>query len=236
MKFTVCIPVWNQSQYLDMALRSVLDQTYRMNNRLDDVEIIVVNDGSPDNFEEVIRKYDQDYIKVIRQVNKGLASARNAAIMNMTGDYFFPLDADDIMFPNCLQMIADEIEKTHADVIAPSLRCFNEQDSQDTIIMPSPKLDDFKEGNRLPYCCAIKKEALLEVGGYSPRMDNLGGWEDLHMWYDLMTRDKKIVAIKVPLVMYRVKENSMWKDAAKNKDKLWDQIIKDFPEVASHRK
>jgi hypothetical protein len=83
---------------------------------------------------------------------------------------------------------------------------------------------------------AIRKSVLLEVGGYSPKYDVLGGWEDLAMSYDLLIRGKKVVTIQEPLMLYRTKADSMWQNADKNKDKLWDQLIKDFPQVASHRK
>ena len=228
MRISIVIPSFGQKDFLAEAIESALAQTVRS-------EIIVVDDGSTDGSLAIAKGYEIHGVKVISQVNKGLASARNTGIMNMTGDYLFPLDADDIMKPNCIERILEVEEKTHADVIAPSIHCFGIGE-QPTILMENPKLEDFKTGNRLAYCSAIKKSVLLETGGYSPRMDTLGGWEDMHLWYDLMHRGKKIVTIPEPLVYYRLKENSMWKEAEKNKDKLWDQIIKDFPEVASHRK
>lgn len=237
MKITVCIPSYGQAQYLEQAIQSALSQTYLPH------EVIIVDDGSTDGSLEIARRY-QPRVKVISQVNKGLASARNAGIMNATGEYVFFLDADDIMLPHCLSEIYRKGESLGQlgiyypyDVIAPSIRCFNEKGVlQDTLLMENPTFDDFKEGNRLAYCAAIKRSVLLEVGGYSPKYDTLGGWEDLTLWYDLMKRGKKIVTIQEPLVMYRVKEKSMWKDAEKNKDALWAQIVKDFPEAKDHVK
>jgi glycosyltransferase involved in cell wall biosynthesis len=224
MKITIGIPCYKQEEYLRDTLESVVAQTY------EDIEVIVVDDGSPDNSAQIAKEYG---FKVIQQVNKGLASARNTMIMNMIGDYLLPLDSDDYLDPTCVEKIVQVAKETNADVISPSLHCFG-RGEQDVILMPNPTLEDFKEGNRLSYCSAIKKEALLEVGGYSPRMQE--GWEDLHLWYDLLTRGKKIVTIQEPLVYYRTKESSMWLDAEKHKEKLWAQIIKDFPQVASHQK
>lgn len=231
MNFSVIIPCWNQAQYLSTAIQSVISQTYQP------FEIIVVNDGSPDNTQEVASKFN---VKIVHQENKGLASARNAGIMNVSPmvDYVFFLDADDVMMPECLGEINKIMETKDADVVAPSIRCFNDktQETLDTILLANPTFVDFKEGNRLAYCCAYKVDALLEVGGYSPKMDVLGGWEDLWMHYAMMKRGKRIVTVQKPLVMYRIKEKSMWKDAEKNKEALWTQIVKDFPETKDHVK
>lgn len=226
MRISIVIPCFNQAEYLPEAIESALAQTY------EDTEIIVVNDGSPDATAEIATKYQLAHpfkIKVINQVNKGLASARNAAIMNMTGGYLLPLDSDDILLPSCVEKIVKKAKETNADVIAPSIRCFGIA-VQDISLMPDPKLEDFKVGNRIAYCSAIKREALLEVGGYSPRMDK--GWEDLHLWYDLLTRGKRIVTIPEPLVLYRTKKESMWTEARdKYKDVLQAQLDRDFPNL-----
>lgn len=232
MKITIGIPAYKQDEFLADAIESALAQTYK------DIEIIVVNDGSPDKTKSIAESYiplSLGKLKVINQANKGLASARNTAIMNMTGDYFLPLDSDDILMENCVERIVETIQKTGADIVAPSIRCFG-LGHNDTILIPEPSFDDFKAGNRLAYCSAIKKEALLECGGYSPRMDALGGWEDLHLWYDLMERGKRIVTIPEPLVMYRTKEESMWTKTKGNEEKLWAHIIKDFPQTKDHAK
>jgi glycosyltransferase involved in cell wall biosynthesis len=232
MKITIGIPAYKQDEFLSEAVESALAQTYQ------DIEIIVVDDGSPDNTGKIADGYiplSNGKLKVVHQVNKGLASARNTAIMNMTGDYFLPLDSDDILMENCIEKIVEVIEKTGADIVAPSIRCFG-LGHNDTILMPNPTFDDFKAGNRLAYCSAIKKDALLECGGYSPKMDTLGGYEDLHLWYDMMNRGKKIVTIQEPLVMYRTKTESMWTKAEENKGALWAQIIKDFPKTKDHAK
>lgn len=223
-KVTIAIPCWNQSQYLPEAIESALGQTYK------NIEVIVVNDGSPDNTEEVAKNYP---VKVINQVNKGLSSARNTALMNATGDYFIPLDADDILLPNAVEKLLCIAQESNADSVVPSIHCFGYAE-QDVILMPYPKLDDFKEGNRLVYCQLFKTEVLKEIGGYSSRMDK--GWEDLHLTYNLLLQGKNIVTTQEILLLYRTKKESMWTEARdKYGEQLWSQIIKDFPAVAGHK-
>lgn len=232
--FTIAIPCFGQADTLKEAIESALNQTVPC-------EVIVVIDGSKDNAEEVARAYVPE-IKLIVQKNKGLASARNTAIMNMrqyqdpfdnlipdSERFFLPLDSDDILKLDCVEKMMTMAVRTNADIIAPSLRTFGLKEETITI-MENPALKDFKEGNRIPYCSAIKREALLEVGGYSPRMDK--GWEDLHLWYDLLTRGKTIATIQEPLVLYRTKSTSMWTEARdKHGEELQGQIDKDFPNL-----
>ena len=221
---TIIIPLYNQAEYLPDCLDSLLAQSVKPH------EIIVVNDGSTDNSLEVAREYEKYGIKVIHQVNKGLSSARNTGIMNATGDYILPLDSDDILMKEAVEKISKVIEETQADIVAPSMKCFGVANDP-IVLMPNPTLEDFKTGNRIPYCSAVKREKLLEVGGYSSRMNF--GYEDLHLWYDLLNRGAKIVTIPEVLFLYRTKQQSMYHDALKHHVELMEQIRKDFPEVTN---
>ncbi|MDA9121212.1 glycosyltransferase family 2 protein [Flavobacteriales bacterium] len=86
---SVIIPVYNASKYLDEALQSVFNQSYK------NLEIIAVNDGSTDNSSEVLEKY-ASRITIITSINKGIGSARNLGIKAARGEYLAFLDADDI--------------------------------------------------------------------------------------------------------------------------------------------
>lgn len=213
---TIGIASYNQQEYLMDAIESAINQSVLC-------EVIVCNDGSTDNSLEIAKRYP---IKVIDQVNKGLASARNSIIMNATGDYVFFLDSDDVMMLNCIEKIQETIDKTNADIIAPSIKEFGTR-NQEIILMENLTLEDFKVGNRIGYCSAVRKEALLAVGGYSPKM--VFGYEDMHLWINLLTRGYSIATIKEPLILYRTKESSMYTDALKHHDELMQQIKKDFP-------
>lgn len=219
---SVLIPSYNQQAYLPDAIESVLDQNVQG-------ELIIVDDGSTDHSLEIARKYQSEhpeFIKVILQVNKGLASARNTGIMNAQYDWVYPLDADDMLADNALVKIIETMH-THpgADIIAPSMKTFGTS-NEVIILMPNPTFEDFKTGNRIPYASAIRKSKLLEIGGYSPRMQE--GYEDYHLWFNLLSRGAKIVTIPEPLFLYRTKKESMYTDALKYHEKLMNQIKKDF--------
>src|SRR6185295_2984864 len=236
---TVSISSYNQEGYLPDAIESVLNQKFMVGN----LQLLVIDDGSTDNSLEIANKYWGDWVKdknagkssqvkdfrVISQVNKGLSSARNTGIMNAIGDWFLPLDADDILLDTCIHKVWSRVNKFFPpDVLGLS---FKEFGLRNTIIslMPDPSIEDFKVANRIGYCSAIKKEALLEVGGYSPRM--FAGYEDLHLWYNLLVRGKKIATIPEICWLYRTKEKSMIHDALAHHEELMTQIFKDFPQI-----
>lgn len=218
-KISIIVPTYNHQEYIADALDSILAQTVKP------YEVIIVNDGSNDHTLEIAQKYP---FKVIDQVNKGLPSARNTGIMNATGDYILPFDSDDVLLENCVERIIQTIEETDADIISPSFKEFGVRNTK-IILMQNPQLEDFKTGNRIAYCSAVKREILLEVGGYSPRMT--WGYEDFHLWFDLLSRGKRIVTIPEVLWLYRTKEESMITESLKHHEELMKQITKDFPQV-----
>lgn len=99
---SVIIPCFKQAHYLDHAIRSVLAQTYRR------YEIIVVDDGSPDNTSGVAARYAG--VRCLRQQNSGLSAARNAGLHASEGDYVVFLDADDCLLPDALETGAKNLD------------------------------------------------------------------------------------------------------------------------------
>jgi len=87
--------VYNTEKYLEECLESALNQAYN------EIEIIAVDDGSTDNSLNILKKYS-DKIKIISKENGGTASALNAGIKNMKGEWFKWLSADDILYPNAV--------------------------------------------------------------------------------------------------------------------------------------
>lgn len=218
MKTSVVIPVFNQQEYLSDAIESALAQTVPC-------EIIVVNDGSTDNSLEVAKKYG---VKIIDQINKGLSSARNAGIMSATTDYILPLDADDILLERCVEVMEEAIKSNDADVIAPSFKTFGVKNGV-TQLTAIPSIQDFKEGNRIPYFSGIKRKVLQEVGGYNPRFSI--GYEDWALWLDIFRRGHSLCTLDEVLVLYRTKETSMLTEAQKHHEEIMEQMRKTYPDL-----
>ena len=106
MLFSVCIPVYNASHFLERCLRSILDQPF------DDYELVLVDDGSTDDSLALCRKFAERFsrIHVLQQANAGPAAARNAAIDIAQGEYLLFVDADDWVFPDYFAALAKAIQ------------------------------------------------------------------------------------------------------------------------------
>lgn len=112
--FSVIVPVYNVEKYISKCLDSILGQS------CDDFEIIVVNDGSPDNSQSVIDNYVEKYplkIKSYIKENGGLSDARNYGIDRASGEYMLFIDSDDYISPDLLSELKNTIETEKSDVI-----------------------------------------------------------------------------------------------------------------------
>ena len=111
-KVSVIVPVYNGEKDIERCLFSLLNQTIS-------VDIIVVNDGSTDDTEKVIRKIEQLYpekIKYYFKENKGIASARNFGVNQVKTEYFGFLDSDDFTEKNMFESLLNKIEDTNSDI------------------------------------------------------------------------------------------------------------------------
>ncbi|EFT3180475.1 glycosyltransferase family 2 protein, partial [Escherichia coli] len=99
MFLTVVIPLYNKSQSIESTIKSVLNQTHT------DFELIVVNDGSTDGSENVIKQFTDERIKLLNITNSGVSVARNTGIRSAKSSYVCLLDADDYWLPNHLEKI-----------------------------------------------------------------------------------------------------------------------------------
>lgn len=114
MKFSIIVPVFNVEKYLEKCLDSLVNQRY------DDYEIILINDGSTDNSQKIIDIYQKKYSNKIRSFKKkngGLSDARNFGLNHVTGDYIIFCDSDDYLDDMTLLNINNEIKNDRYDVV-----------------------------------------------------------------------------------------------------------------------
>ena len=111
-KISVIVPVYNTRPYLEQCLDSILTQT------LADMEIICVNDGSPDDSQSVLERYaaDDPRVRIIKKENGGLSSARNAGMRSAVGDYIAFVDSDDFITPIMMETLYNKAMKTSAEI------------------------------------------------------------------------------------------------------------------------
>ncbi|MBV4417258.1 glycosyltransferase [Clostridium tyrobutyricum] len=111
-KITVIVPIYNVEKYLHKCIQSIINQTYPH------LEIILVDDGSPDNCGSICDDYSlkDDRIKVIHKENGGLSDARDVGLDNATGDYVSFIDSDDYISKEFYEVLINLIIKYNADI------------------------------------------------------------------------------------------------------------------------
>ena len=201
---SVIVPCYMQAQYLDEALQSVLKQTYPY------WECIIVNDGSPDDAEEIssywIKKDNR--FKYLYQDNKGLCSARNNGIRNATGEYILPLDADDKISPDYLRRAMKAFSEDNALKV---VYCEAEKfgDASGFWKRASFSLKNLSRTNMI-FCSAFfRKDDWTEVGGYDVNM--IYGFEDWEFWISILKNGGKVKCLNEVGFFYRIKKDSMLK-------------------------
>ena len=211
---SVIIPTYNRANLIGKAIKSVLKQTYQ------DFEIIVINDGSTDNTEDVIRGFPDKRVEYIKKYkkNKGISVARNIGIKVAMGKYIALLDSDDEWLPEKLDKQINVLQSESPKVGVVYSNALYIDESGKNI---NRKLDNSKkaEGNIYEdllgkYCVGypssflIKKECLNRVGLFD---DLLSGQEDWDMWIRI-AKYYRFSLIKIPLVKYRLHSNQISKN------------------------
>ena len=102
---SIITPVYNAQKYIAQAINSVLSQTYK------NWELIIINDGSSDNTEDIIKSFEDSRIKLITQLNGGVSRARNRGLEVAKGEYITFLDADDILPIESIELRTQYLEK-----------------------------------------------------------------------------------------------------------------------------
>ena len=111
-ELTVIVPVYNGEKTIGRTLDSLVNQTS------DDIEILVINDGSMDDTENIVNSYADKYanITLINKKNGGIASARNTGVNNINTEYFGFLDSDDYVEPTMFEKMLAKIKKDDSDL------------------------------------------------------------------------------------------------------------------------
>jgi len=110
-KVSICIPTYNRKHYLKETLESIFAQTYK------DYEIVIVDDGSNDGTEQMIKKSSYP-IRYFWQENRGVAEARNKLLELAKGEYITFIDSDDLLFPYAIEELLNLVEYNGSEVVA----------------------------------------------------------------------------------------------------------------------
>ena len=190
---SVIIPVYNYGRTLDRALYSVFNQTYK------NLEIIIIDDGSTDEFTCLKLKHlNLPNTKIIFQENGGPSKARNEGIKASIGKYILPLDSDDLIHPiyieSCIKLI--ENNNKYSPIYCDTV---HEGQMKGVEQRPEWSKERLINGPFIVNCSMFSREAFDMVDGYD---EELKGWEDYDMWLRMMQKGYIGKRIPRPLFIY----------------------------------
>ena len=214
---TVVIPCYNLGRYLHEAIESVLAQSFP------DFEIIVVDDGSTDEYTRLLLEHlDRPKTKVRRQANQGVAAARNNGIRAGTGRYICCLDPDDRVRAVFLAK-AVAILDSHADVgfVSGSVVEFDEREQ--VIRRGACGLVNLLTENPIVQPAVFRRQAWEDAGGYYPGF-TASGIEDWDLWLSILEAGYRAEVIPDIVWEYRIHSDQM--STAMNQPDTWEQLLR----------
>ncbi|MBK9223685.1 MAG: glycosyltransferase [Flavobacterium sp.] len=209
--FSIIIPCYNQAHFLKDCIDSIQEQQYS------NWEAIVVNDGSPDNTNEVVKQLNKEdsRIRLVEKINGGLSSARNTGINAAVGNYFIFLDADDLIINDCL-VEYEKIINDGQELIQSDYLCFIEN-RNDVLFRRTniPKYDDFLKSilhaNVGPVNgFVVSKNIITKVGYFDEKLTSCEDWD---FWIRCAKLGFKPFVVNKTLAAYRFVPGSMGKNA-----------------------
>ena len=206
---SVVVPVYNDSEYFELALRSLLHQTYK------NLEILVIDDGSQDEKHvlRIVQKYNFDRIKYFRKENGGVSTALNLAVNNATGTYFTWLSHDDLYDLDKIERQVDSLIGTaNVNVVSyTGYRVINEKGHvlssiviQDVLDKCFSPLGPIERGIIAGCTVMMNLEFMREIGTFN---ESLRYVQDYDFWLRLWKAGAKFSLIDRPLVSVRVHAN-----------------------------
>jgi O-antigen biosynthesis protein len=205
---SVVIPSFNYGRYVEEAVDSVLSQTFQ------DFEIIVIEGGSTDDTPHILRSFQKPKTKVyLREERHLLGDNRNFGISRSRGKYICCLDADDKLRPTYLEKALFLLETCHYDIASTSVQCFGGSNLLWQVAV-KPSLEEITRGNQFSVVAVFRKDLWKKAGGYHDW--GLGKdyvVEDWDLWVRMMALGARAINIPEALMLYRVHDASLSKQA-----------------------
>lgn len=201
MKVSVVVPCFNQGRYVSECIDSLVAQTY------DDWECIIVDDGSTDDSVILTEHRIKDDLRftLIKQSNKGVSAARNTGIENAIGKYILPLDADDSLSNNYLEVCVRRfLELPNVSLVYGKVKKFGHQNGFWSL--KPYNFESLLQENMIHCSALFLKTDWERIGGYDEFLKV--GLEDWEFYINLLNKDSIVIYAKECTLHYRTKDTS----------------------------
>ncbi|MCI9286520.1 MAG: glycosyltransferase [Clostridia bacterium] len=203
VKVSVIVPVYNVEKYIRKCLDSLVNQT------LEDIEIIVVNDGSKDSSIDILKEYAEKHnnIKVYEKENGGLSDARNYGLQFATGKYIAFLDSDDYVDVNLYKRMYEKAKAEDSDMVECNFYwVYDNKTKKDIGQKYKGKKQMFEKARVVAWNKLYKKEILEKAKTQFPKGLR---YEDVEFFYKLVPYMERVSFIKEPLIYYVQRKQSI---------------------------
>jgi glycosyltransferase involved in cell wall biosynthesis len=197
---SVIVPCYNQAKYLDECLDTVFNQTYT------NWECIIINDGSPDNVDEIAEKWCKKdaRFRYLKKKNGGVSSARNYGINSSFGKFILPLDADDKIGFDFIVLALPNFNNSNIKIVFFKTWLFGEKNEPFNI--PAHSLKKLALNNTIVNTALYKRSDWERIGGYDENMKY--GLEDWEFWINLLKDGGDVIQLDSVQCFYRIKKGS----------------------------
>ncbi len=227
-KVSVIVPIYNVEKYLKKCLETLVNQT------LQDIEIILVNDGSTDNSSEISKKYQNMYpqkIVYLEKENGGLSDARNFGIAYAKGEYIAFLDSDDYAEYTTYEEMYEIAKKENSDMVECDFYWeYPNKRKTDIGVIYNNKKEMLEKVRVVAWNKLIKKEILVETQIQFPKGYR---YEDIEFTYKLIPYLNKVSFLKKPCIHYIQRQNSIANSQNERNSEIFDvldNVIKYYKE------
>lgn len=228
IKVSIIVPVYNVEKYIEKCLDTLVNQT------LQEIEIIIVNDGSTDETKQKIEKFLLAYpekIKYLEKTNGGLSDARNYGIPSASGKYVGFVDSDDYVELDMFEKMYQKAEEENSDMVeCDFIWEYPNKQKIDTGRIYNNKKEAFIYARVVAWNKLIKRETLEKSNIKFPKGLR---YEDTEFFYKLLPNLNKISFVKIPMVHYIQRSNSIantQNERVKEIFEIWDNIFEFYKE------
>lgn len=211
---------------------ATLPETLASLDGCDECEIVVVDDGSSDHATlELLERLKAGGLRVVRQPNSGPAAARMAGVHATSAPYILPLDSDDLAVADGVRALAEALDTTSEAQLA-----WGDYESfglKSELTRSKDTLDPWliTHVNPLPYATLIRREPLVEVGGWAPDL----GYEDWDLWMSFAERGWAGVHVPLVVLRYRVHGPRRWSGDTRRHAVIEEQLRSRHPKLFGER-
>ncbi len=229
-RVSVVVTVHDYEREVIDALTSVAD------SRFAELEVLIVDDGSSDDSAQAVTDFLTANpwlpgLLVRHPVNLGLAASRSAAVTRGRGEYVFMLDADNGVYPSALGRLVAALDEDPEASFAYAMIAVLEDGRPVSLLSSLPwEPAHLRSGNYIDAMALIRREELLELGGYTTE-PRLTGWEDFHLWCSCAKAGRRGLLVPQVLAWYRRHRHSMLADTERSTVAAWSIMRARFPEL-----